>query len=621
MTPGVSLGSARLPFRSLVCAFFVALSLYALMHGAAGRLGQEVLPVEDFAADMLLVDQLHDEGYLLTGHYSRYGFNHPGPVFLYANALFEQVGNVFHLPRSSSWLLCALVFNFGFLLLAGWCSARLFGQRFSATAVAVVLPMAILIGGNLVSAWMPYRLILPFAVFYLSILLLLGKGLRYLPLAMLMACVLIHGYISMPIATLPLLGVTTLVVLRRDGLQQGRALRWLAISLAIGALFFLPILLDLLLHTDSNPLRVLRAQQTLRGLETARLPESLGYTLSFWNLAGALLIPSMLFWLATSSNTASPLRRVLTHAALVAIVMSATFALYHLKVPKPLYPFMGLYYLAIPATLGCLLLHAGLLSIAQTTVRRALTLFLGAVGVFWLASQPLAPLERNGAISEIGDFLASRYDHPVALDYSAQDEALWADTAGLLVYLKDHGVDACVARPEMDYLFSRKGVCAPGVAADVQLVKASACAVDCLFTTPTLGLERPPFSATLQRIDYPACKLPRPDSSHAGAGCEVSASHPGLVTFGPYVQLPPGHYRVEIEFATNLPRGAQAGKWDIAFDRGQGILGRGELIGTDGNREVMSAEFTNEQRHETEIRTYLDAQGSLTIHRVSLQRL
>lgn len=621
MTPSVSLSSAWPSFRSLVCALFVALSLYALLHGAAGRLGQEVLPVEDFAADMLLVDQLHDEGYLLTGHYSRYGFNHPGPVFLYANALFEQVGAAFHLPRSSSWLLCALAFNFGFLLGASWCIARLFGQRLSATAVAVVLPMAILIGGNLVSAWMPYRLILPFSVFYLSILLVLGKGLRYLPLAMLMACVLIHGYISMPIATLPLLGAVTLVVLRRDGLQHDRSLRWLGISLIIGALFFLPILLDLLLHADSNPLRVLRAQQAFKGMETAKLAESLSYTLSFWNLAGALLVPAVLFWLAVSSNAASQLHRVLVHGALVAIVMSATFALYHLKAPKPLYPFMGLYYLAIPATLGCLLIHAGLLSIVQTAVRTALTLCLGAAGVFWLASQPVPPLERNGEISAIGDFLASRYGQQVALDYSAQDEALWASTAGLLVYLKDHGVDACVARPEMDYLFSRKGICAPGAVADVQLVKATACAADCLFKSPPLALERPPFSTAQRRIDYPACNLPRPDSSNVSADCEVSASSPGLVTFGPYVQLPPGRYRVEIEFAANLPRGARTGQWDIAFDRGQGILGKGELTGTDGAREVMSAEFTNDQRHETEIRTYLDAPGSLTIHRVSLQRL
>lgn len=621
MTPSASLSSAWRSARPLVCAFFVVLSLYALLHGAAGRLGQEVFPVEDFAADMLLVDQLHEEGYLLTGHYSRYGFNHPGPVFLYANALFEQVGSVFRLPRSSSWLLCALVFNFGFLLLAGWCIARLFGQRPSATAIAVVLPMAVLIGGNLVSAWMPYRLILPFAVFYLSILLVLGRGLRYLPLATLMACVLIHGYISMPVATLPLLGAVTLLVLRRDGLQHDRPLRWLAISGTIGALFFLPILLDLLLHADSNPLRVLRAQQALRGMATAKLAESLSFTLSFWNLAGALLVPATLFWLIARSDAASQSHRTLADAALVAIAMSATFALYHLKVPQPLYPFMGLYYLAIPATLGCLLIQAGLLSIARTTVRRALSLCLGAASVFWIASHPLAPMERNEQISKIGDLMVSRFGPHVALDYSAQDEALWADAAGLLVYLKDRGVDACVARPEMDYLFSRTGVCAPGAAADVQLTRAPACSADCLFTTPTLALEIPPFSKAQQRIDYRACNLPRPDSSAAGGDCEVSAGKRGLVTFGPYVQLPPGRYRVEIEYATNLPRETLAGQWDIAFDRGQGILGKGELIGTDGNREVMSAEFTNDQRHETEIRTYLEAQGSLTIHRVSLQRL
>jgi hypothetical protein len=597
------------------------LSLYALLHGAAPRLHAQFQPVEDFAADLLLVDQLHQDGYLLTGHYSRYGFNHPGPVFLYANALLEPLGPLLHLPRANTWLLAALLVNFAFLMLSSWSIARLFDRRFSLASIAVVLPMAALIGENLASAWMPNRLILPFAAFYLSILLVLAKGLRYLPLSTLLACLLIHGYISMPAATLPLLVGVSLLVLLRDGSRHGSPVRWLVLSLIIGGLFFLPILLDLLLHTDSNPLRVLRAQQALAGLEKARLAESLGYAQSYWNLSGTVLIPATLLWLAASPWSSPEQRRLLSRATLVGALVSTVFVLYHLHVPKPLYPFMGLYYLAVPLTLGCLLLQAALLAVPHTIARCAATLCLGVVGLLWLATLSMKAVESKGEISEIGDFLRERQGHPLALDYSANDETLWADAAGVLVYLKDHGVEACVARPELDYLFSRRAVCAADSAADVQLTRPASCAPGCLFATASLAIEHPPFSVAQQRVDYPACQLPRTESARAETDCAVLASQAGLATFGPYVQLPPGRYRLEIEYAANLPRNEQAGRWDIAVDRGQTILGNGSLAGTEGKQEVASAEFVNDRRHETEIRTYASPAGPVTIHRISLQRL
>jgi hypothetical protein len=38
-------------------------------------------PVHDYAADFLLANVIRDDGILLTGHYSRFGFHHPGPFW------------------------------------------------------------------------------------------------------------------------------------------------------------------------------------------------------------------------------------------------------------------------------------------------------------------------------------------------------------------------------------------------------------------------------------------------------------------------------------------------------------------------------------------------------------
>ena len=44
-------------------------------------------PIADFAGDMLTTNKIKDEGILFIGHWSTWGFNHPGPFWLYYNYL------------------------------------------------------------------------------------------------------------------------------------------------------------------------------------------------------------------------------------------------------------------------------------------------------------------------------------------------------------------------------------------------------------------------------------------------------------------------------------------------------------------------------------------------------
>ena len=49
-----------------------------------------IIEITDFAANSLLVQQARHFS-LLTGHYSRWHFHHPGPAFLYLFALGELI--------------------------------------------------------------------------------------------------------------------------------------------------------------------------------------------------------------------------------------------------------------------------------------------------------------------------------------------------------------------------------------------------------------------------------------------------------------------------------------------------------------------------------------------------
>lgn len=603
----------------VVFGLIVLVWLSLLLKFAAPQLTQVFQPDGDFAADMLLVNQLYADGYLLTGHYSRFGFNHPGPSFLYINALFEQIGTLTGLPRANAWLLSCLFVNFAFLLLIAWTTARLFERRLSVTTLAAVMPLSLLLGSQLFFFWMPCRLVLPFAAFFLTIVLVVARGLRFLPLSMTLACLLIHGYITMPIFTLPLLLLAVLFQLWRTGWRLASQGRWLLISLAIGAVFLLPILLDALVNPQPNLLRILDATSSLAGADHATLQEVSAYAVSYWSAALAFLAPASLAFVATLGRlgTASHSYRLLAYAVVLAIFVSVAFVLYHLTVPKPLHPFMGLYYMGVPLALSVLLLHAAL-----DALRWRCGAFLLVAGMLtWLSTFWVGPMAQRDDLREIGDFLTSHFGPRIVLDYPEHNEQFWAASEGLLLYLKDRGIDACVARPELDFMYTPRGVC-PDEPVDVYLEKAESCAVtDCLFSSGELALAHPPLARAGEYMTFPACQLPHQEPAIAGEGCRIDIRVPGWATFGPYVKLFAGRYRFEIDYASSQPRGRIAGQWDVAIGSGQTLLQSGPLRGTDGLRERTAGEFVVGQRGETEIRTRQEEAALLTIYGIRLTRL
>ncbi|MDN6855246.1 hypothetical protein QO207_01500 [Pseudomonas sp. CAN2814] len=605
------------------CLLLILVTALVLTKLASPLLQQSFQPDGDLAADMLLVNQLHDTGYLLTGHYSRFGFNHPGPIFLYANAAFEQLGGLVNLPRGNAWILSSVTVNFLFLLLSAWCLARLFDRRLSLTVVAAVLPMAALVGENLVSSWMPYRLILPFATFYLASLLAMNKGLRYLPLAMTLACVLIHGYVTLPVFTLPVLLLISILQLRQNGWRDPVHWRWIWVALGIGVLFFLPLLIDTLIQypANGNVMRIIKAQRSLRGVEKASWHEVLDFTKSFWIILSSGLVPALLAGLVALARSDSSQRRVLSQASLLALLLSAIFILYHLTAPKPLYPFIALYYLGVPLALISLLTCFTLQATSNATLRVGLALVIAASVLPWLSHQQVPTLAQRGDIRQLGNYLLAKQQGQIVLDYPTQPENAWPHVTALLVYLKDHGAQACVARPEMRFLFTPSATCAAGIPVTDYLTRTTDCGDQCLASAGDYAITRPPFSASGDKSEFTGCTLAKAPWTQTGADCAVATKTAGAATFGPFVTLPAGRYRFDIDYASSLPANTSAGAWDVVFDKAKGTLEKGDLPGSDNQRTQLSRQFVSDRQQQMEIRTFLSGAGELKVYAITITRL
>jgi len=75
----------------------------------------EEMPISDFAADLLLERKIDDHGYLLTGHYSRFKFNHPGPFFFYAYHAMHRLLDAWQLPPSVGAYAATMALKSSFL--------------------------------------------------------------------------------------------------------------------------------------------------------------------------------------------------------------------------------------------------------------------------------------------------------------------------------------------------------------------------------------------------------------------------------------------------------------------------------------------------------------------------
>lgn len=235
-----------------------------LVIGVAGAafsaLGRTWTPVGDDATIELLV---RDVGHhtTLVGFNSRFTWNHPAPWTFYLLSVPYALSG----KAASSLLVGAGLVNAAFAGVFGWLAHRRGGFPFLAWSGFL---FAVLCFGQgyvlLRDPWNPWMALLPFAVYLLAVWSLVCGDLAVLPVAVLSGSYALGNHIGY-LALVGGLGawaagwiVAAARTARRDGdadawgAHRRRLVRALLLGVAVGAMFWAPVVVEQLVHHPGN---------------------------------------------------------------------------------------------------------------------------------------------------------------------------------------------------------------------------------------------------------------------------------------------------------------------------------------------------------------------------------
>lgn len=248
----------------LLLCFFAASLIAALLADNRWILGPAVPEDGDFAANSLLVTEAKHLS-LVIGNYSKFHFNHPGPFYLYVQAIGEgafhdilglvaspyqgQLLAIILLNVATYTLALYLLFLAGGFrsltpLLLGW-------SAFVATAHSVT-PAPILGWASLSSTWMPCMYVATFALLLTSAFAFARRVPWASPVLVFSGGALVHGHVSFA-AIVPAIAIYALFERIRGG-SPTTPKAWLPnrdellASAGVLAIFLAPILYHTIAH-------------------------------------------------------------------------------------------------------------------------------------------------------------------------------------------------------------------------------------------------------------------------------------------------------------------------------------------------------------------------------------
>jgi hypothetical protein len=432
--------------------------------------------VGDFAANsLLIVDATHLK--LLVGNYSRVGFNHPGPAFLYVLA----AGEVFFF-RLTHWVaspfsgqLHAVALLSGFWIVAiGALLLRMQRAAKGAAATAIVTT-ALFVGVTayinyqaFAGPWFPHLYYFAFAAFTVAIgALIMGRADGLVLLAVSLGF-LVNGHASFLGMTVIMLACALIAntwVTSRSGSSQSRVLsrqylaanrRTIVTAVVIVVLFFVPFAIQTILHFP-GPLAEYAAFGHAH--KANRLADAVRFAGLFWSNG----IFSILFGavacavLVTNHPARDNEGRVAPERALSLALASATVAFVFyavVGVDDLSLTYVGIFYYAVPALALSLLLKRLIDNVVIATLPVAVVVCVVA-GVFTairIHQPPEYAAQYNDpriptAYATIRDLDAGNGVLVFDLDDSANWEQLWTSLVGVQAYAKREGhVPFCIAQ-------------------------------------------------------------------------------------------------------------------------------------------------------------------------------
>jgi len=482
----------RFPLYSVASLW--ALTFLLMVGISAEHLFTPATPSWDIAADMLLQNRIRDEGWLLTGHYSRWQFNHPGPFWFYYNQVIEWVLAPIGMSRIQTWHWGSVLLNsvlVVFTSVALTCLLKPYRYRlFAFIATAMITAF---IGSELTGIWMPERMIAPYAAFLVSLPLLAAGNPRWLPVSVLLVCILVHGYVTMPVMTLPFL---TLAVWRAwqtlggwQGVRQHAGI--LLGSVAIIVLFVAPLVLDYLLAEQPNIEKILAAQISFKhhdrpdASDLATFTGQLLFRDHLWQWV--LVVPLLLLaW-----HQSARLWRQSGFKQLLLLLLATTLLVfvYYSRTPAPLFAFVAKFYLAVPPLLVLAILsrHRAIALRNKRSLSLIQSMSAGVLLLMLLPALKMEPIDQGSDVLEAAEYLSSQSSQtPLALNYT--DHYQWPHIAGILLELDRRGLEACTTWRHMAFLYTPAQVCAPGTMPAFTLMAPEECKDDCQFTADRFAI-------------------------------------------------------------------------------------------------------------------------------------
>ena len=269
----------------------------------------------DMAANSILIEQAR-RFTLLVGNYSREGFNHPGPAFLYVESWGESIFWALLRVVPTPWngqLIGLYLLNAAF---AACVVAVVYGWTRSARGVlaagAVLALFGLLHPAVFNSDWMPYVYVPAFLAFVVSLASASAGRSADAWIATLSGWFLIHGHAAF-LVLVPAMVAVPVAVRRREFMRALRTRRrvWLPV-VVISAAFALPLILQWALIGPGN-FEAYLAYQSGGQAGGHSLAQVAGYVLWFWwphaNAWAAPLILALAAGLLTGRLPSGPARR------------------------------------------------------------------------------------------------------------------------------------------------------------------------------------------------------------------------------------------------------------------------------------------------------------------------
>jgi hypothetical protein len=470
--PGVTLRRAR-PGAVFTTGF---LSLLGLLLARNSVLFSLVAHERgDYAANSILVEQAkHFQ--LLVGNYSRLGFSHPGPAFLYWQALGESVFYdwlpVVPARWDAQWLallvLDSALVALTLTIVGSW------GRSWPRLALCAAAALLFLCAHGLLLSmpWMPYLYGPPFLLLLTAAASVAAGRAAHLWALALAGGLLVHGHAEFLLFVPVIAGYALVTSWHRNGrARPGTRRDWL-LAAGVVAVFLLPIVLNLALHWPGELGRYLSYGGSHHSHGAGA---TITYVLRSWagHPVTAAVLAVVLFGSAAvlaRLRTASPEHRFLTAGLSVAALATVLYAGYVARAVDDLsQDYVGYFFQAVPLFL-VLLVALGLSGVPLPHVRLGARLASRPV-VWCLAVVPLAAAfgvaARSPSLAYPGDDLpgvpgvaATLADHaagrPVLVDL---DHSSWPVLTALIVEGDRTGRRVCARDPAWRFVVTSAFVC------------------------------------------------------------------------------------------------------------------------------------------------------------------